>query len=566
MLGCNKTGEMFCVLRAMTTVEAGLVFEYAPIGICVIDAQEQFYFINSRAQSLWQKPQAEVLGQPLETLAEIAGAQFYQRCRITIATQVATEFEDYSPSLDRWLHYSLYPACSHLLIYFHDISRWKQIEIEHQQLLVQKQEALHRSDAAEQKCSFLAELSRILAASLDYTTTLNTIVEMVVPYVADFCLLQKLEQGRFETAVAAHRDPEKQKLIDILAQWYPRIAQHPDSLTWQAIHSRQPILVENMGELTDSVIEHPTLLEVYQSLQPRSAMMLPLIARGNVVGTLLFVSQEPDRHYGQTEINFASDVAHRAAMAIDNAQLYQKAQESNRLKTEFLSNLSHELRTPLHLIQGWAQMINTNSADESFLHSGIEVIERKARELQTIVYDLLNASRMARGQFRLNPATVDLASLIQEVIQSFHVAISAKSIQLQFIKYPSEAAQFQVWGDCERLRQALWHLLSNAIKFTPQQGQILIELSVTSGTACELKIVDNGRGIKQEFLPYVFEQFRQADGATTRVYDGLGLGLSLVKYFTELHGGTIEITSAGEGQGTTAKLELVQLPTQSLHR
>lgn len=524
--------------------------------------------MNPCVQQLWQKSQVEILGQHLESLAAIAGAQFHQRCQSAIATQIATEFEDYSSSLDRWFYYHLYPSQNHLLIYGQDISKWKQIEIEHQQLLAQEQEARRRSEEAEQKCAFLAELSRILATSLDYTTTLNTIVEMIVPYIADFCLLQKLEKGSLETAVAVHRNPEKQRWVDAWAQWYPRIAQNPDSLTWQAIHSRQPILVENMEELADSGIEHPTLLEVYQALQPKSAMMLPLIARGNVVGTLLFVSQEPDRSYGQTEIDFASDVAHRAAMAIDNAQLYQKAQESNRLKAEFLSSLSHELRTPLHLIQGWAQMMNMSSTEESLLRSGVEVIDRKAKDLQTIVYDLLEASRIAQGQFRLHPATVDLATLTQEVIHSFQVAIAAKSIQLQFIKYPSEAAQFQVWGDRERLRQALWHLLSNAIKFTSQQGQVIIELSVTSATVCELKIVDTGRGIQRDFLPYIFEPFRQADGTTSRSYGGLGLGLSLVKYLVELHGGTIEITSAGEGQGTIAKLELLQLPnaTDSLRQ
>jgi signal transduction histidine kinase/PAS domain-containing protein len=553
----NYVGEMHH-LQSMNTIEAEFLSKYAPIGICAIDAQERFYFVNSRVQDLWRKSQSEVMGQRVEFLAAITGPQLHQRCRRTIATQRATEFEDYSSLLDRWFSYYLYPSHSHLLIYFQDISAWKQIEIEYQQLLVQEQEVHHRSDEAEQKCSFLAELSRILATSLDYTTTLNTIVEMVVPYIADFCLLQKLEQGNLETAVAVHRDPQKQKLVNTLAQLYPRV-QHPDSSIWQAIRSQQPLLVNNMEQLVDPEIGDPALLEVFHSLQPRSAMILPLIARGNVVGTLLFVSQEPDHLYGQTEIDFASDIAHRAAMAIDNAQLYQKAQESNRIKTEFLSNLSHELRTPLHLIQGWAKMINTSSPEESLLHSGLEVIERKAKELQILIYDLLDTSQIARGQFQLNPAVVDLSALIQEVIHSFQVAIAAKSIQLRIRTSPCEATQFQVWGDSERLRQVLWHLLSNAIKFTPQHGQVLIELSVTDNAVCELKIVDTGKGIKPEFLPYVFEQFRQADGATTRLHEGLGLGLSLVKYLIELHGGSIEITSAGEGQGTMVKIELAQL-------
>jgi signal transduction histidine kinase len=556
------------VLTIMNIVKADF-FKHAPIGICAIDTQEQFYFANPYAQHLWQKSQSEIIGQHLETLAETAGEQFCQRCRSVIETRVGIEFKDYSSVLERWFYYYLCPANHHLTIYFQDISEWQSIKIEHQQHLEQLQEARRFLNEVGQKRAFFAELSRISATSLDYRTTPDTIVETIVSHVADCCVLQKIEDGSVTTTVAAHREPQKQKLANALAQQYPRIAQKPDSLTWQAIHSHQPILVENMTELVDSSIEDPTILELCQFLQSSSAIMLPLIARGNVVGTMLFVSQQPDRHYSQSEIDFVSGVAHWAAMVLDNAQLHQKVQEFSRHKTEFLSTLSHELRTPLHLIQGWAQIMNTSSTEENLLRSGIDVIQRKAKELQTIVYDLLDASQIVQGQFHLNPTAIDLDALIQEVIHSFQVAIAAKSIQLQVLKYPSESTQFRVWGDCERLRQALWHLLSNAIKFTPPQGQILIELSITANAVCELKIVDTGKGIKQEFLPHVFEQFRQADGTTTRHYEGLGLGLSLVKYLVELHGGTIEIMSAGEGQGTTAKLELVELPnaneTANLH-
>ena len=236
-----------------------------------------------------------------------------------------------------------------------------------------------------------------------------------------------------------------------------------------------------------------------------------------------------------------------------------EAERQSRMKDDFLATLSHELRTPLNAILGWAQILRINSTSSAEdLAEGLATIERNARAQTQIIEDLLDMSRIISGKVRLDVQRVDLAAVVREAVATARPSADAKGIRLQMVLDPRAGL---VAGDPSRLQQVLWNLLSNAIKFTPRGGRVQVVLERVN-SHLEVSVVDTGEGIKPDFLPFVFDRFRQADATTTRRHGGLGLGLSIVKQLVELHGGSVRVTSAGAGQGATFT---VSLPVTVIH-
>ena len=234
----------------------------------------------------------------------------------------------------------------------------------------------------------------------------------------------------------------------------------------------------------------------------------------------------------------------------------QRAEEANSLKDEFLATVSHELRTPLMAVLGWAHLLRSNNLDEAGQRRAIETIERNARAQQQLIEDLLDVSRIITGKLRLDVRPVVPATFIAAAVESVRPAADAKEIKLDIISDPNIGT---LSGDAGRLQQVVWNLLSNAIKFTPRGGRVRLEVLRTSSHV-EISVHDSGQGISADFLPYVFERFRQADMKTTRAHGGLGLGLAIVRQLVELHGGTVKVTSDGEGKGATFVVKLPVLP------
>ncbi len=235
------------------------------------------------------------------------------------------------------------------------------------------------------------------------------------------------------------------------------------------------------------------------------------------------------------------------------------AEQANRLKDEFLATLSHELRTPLNAILGWSQMIQNRNLTDSQKEQALLTIERNARSQNQLIDDLLDVSRIITGKLRLDVRAVDLANVITVAVDAVRPAAEAKNIRLQILIDPQAGP---ISGDPDRLQQVIWNLLSNAVKFTPKDGRIQVRLERVNSHV-EIVISDTGKGIESEFLPYVFDRFRQSDGSMTRRHGGLGLGLALVRQLVELHGGTVSVTSAGEGEGATFTVCLPLLPMRS---
>ncbi|MEH1958493.1 MAG: AAA family ATPase [Nostoc sp.] len=633
-----------------------------------------------------------------------------------------------------------------------DITERKQSEAERIQL-IQEQTARQEAEADQQRATFLAQVSATLSSSLDYESTLATVANLVVPYFADWCGVDLLQDNQSINRVAvAHRDPEKVKLGWELYQRYPIKLDAPGGVP-KVLRTG---VAEIIAEISDAALvaamsttgfanADPEYLRILRELGLKSCIIFPLVARGRIFGAISFVTSESERRYSTADLSLAEDIAHRAAIAIDNARLYQEAQQAqrtaeraleriarlqsitaalselltpaqvseviveqsmaalgascalvallneskteleivravdfnqdlvntwrnfpidspsplaeavrtgqpiwaepiqnrvaryphlaqayaqydfdawisiplmvegwaiggitlgfvklqqlsgedqafilavaqqcaqaiarahlyeaermarsaaesaNRIKDEFLAVLSHELRTPLNPILGWAKLMRSRKLDQATSDRALETIERNAKLQTQLIEDLLDVSRILQGKLNLNFDRINLVSVIEAAIETVRLSAEAKSIQIQTIL---ESGVGLVLGDANRLQQVIWNILSNAIKFTPIGGQVKIKLEQV-GSQVQICITDTGKGIAPEFLPFVFDYFRQADGATTRKFGGLGLGLAIVHHLVELHGGTVQAESLGEAKGATFTVRLPCLQNES---
>ena len=242
----------------------------------------------------------------------------------------------------------------------------------------------------------------------------------------------------------------------------------------------------------------------------------------------------------------------RAQLLIREQAARAEAEQANRTKDEFLATLSHELRTPLSAILGWSHLVRTGKLEPSQMARAFETIERNARSQSQLIDDLLDVSRIITGKLQIEPRPVDICAVMEAAIDAVRPSFEAKEIQFETVM-DSEACL--VLGDANRLQQVFWNLLSNAVKFTPEGGHVRVEVKRLSKDV-RVSVSDSGIGIKPEFLPFIFDRFRQADGSTTRVHGGLGLGLSIVKHLVQLHQGSVKVESQGQDQGTTFTLSL----------
>ncbi|MEO8629713.1 MAG: ATP-binding protein [Betaproteobacteria bacterium] len=315
-------------------------------------------------------------------------------------------------------------------------------------------------------------------------------------------------------------------------------------------------------------------------LPVRSYLAMPVISRsGEVIGGLFF-GHSKTAAFSQRAERIIVGVAAQAAVAIDNARLYETAQKAaeerkklleseqsarataermSDLKDEFLATLSHELRTPLNSILGWAHVLRRGTRDRADFDKAVDTIERNARAQTQLIEDLLDMSRITSGKVRLDIQPIAPASFIEAAVETISPAADAKDIRIEKLLDPAAGP---ISGDPSRLQQVIWNLLANAIKFTPKGGKVQVVLQRVN-SHIEISIADTGIGINPEFLSHAFERFRQADSSSTRRYGGLGLGLSIVKHLVELHGGTVHAESAGENRGATFA---VHLPVSVIHR
>ncbi|HKO99098.1 MAG TPA: CHASE domain-containing protein [Pyrinomonadaceae bacterium] len=336
----------------------------------------------------------------------------------------------------------------------------------------------------------------------------------------------------------------------------PVTASGPNSL---AVRTNEVIITHDYMAKT---VGHPAILVGPDNgLRPQSSLSAPMSVMGRILGTIE-VQTYAESAYREEHVAAMRMAANLAAVAIENVGLLERestartnAEESNRLKDEFLATVSHELRTPLTAILGWSRMLETESLDSEMASRAIETIKRNAKAQAQIVDDILDVSRIITGNLYLDLHPIEIESVLEASVNVVRPTADAKGIQIE-LSFDEEPVA--VSGDANRLQQVFWNVLSNAVKFTPSGGKVSIQLRKAQSHVA-IDIIDTGSGISSEFLPYVFDRFRQADSTSTRRQGGLGLGLAIARHLIEIHGGTIQVSSDGQDKGAkfTLKLPLV---------
>jgi PAS domain S-box-containing protein len=425
------------------------------------------------------------------------------------------------------------------------------------------EEALHEADQRalveyERLLERIAGLAQALGTARELLTVYRALREFAVasvPCVGIFISLYD-EERRWRTAAYAWGDEAEADVSEL-----PPMPVNTDGPNSRAVKTGEIIITDDYMNATRG---HPgVLIGPDNGLRPQSSMAVPMAFRRCIVGTLEVQSYERAA-YTEHHATAMRMAANLAAIAIENVRLLEhesraraSAEESNRMKDEFLATVSHELRTPLTSIMGWSQMLRGGKLDERTSALALETIERNARAQSQIIEDILDVSRIITGKLNIDVKPVELTNIIEEAVNAARPAANAKNIQIETI---FDTPQGFVRGDANRLQQVVWNLLSNAVKFTNHGGRVQIRLQ-HSATDVLISLKDTGQGISPDFLPHVFERFRQADSTTTRQHGGLGLGLAIVRHLVELHGGTVRAESEGQGFGATFTVMLPLMGT-----
>jgi signal transduction histidine kinase len=389
---------------------------------------------------------------------------------------------------------------------------------------------------------FLTDIISTLSTSPDFRSSIENLARLGTEGLADCCgiFMFEHEQAMRRLAFAP--------------------ASHPETLIALDLHGIGPAHVRRTGE--PQVISNPGSdiaaglgLTADQLVLPNHSWpsvyaCMPAVARNRTIGAVVFMAGGSKRSFRDEELRLAAGLANAAAVAMDNSRLYRNAQEANRLKDEFVAMVSHELRTPLTPILGCIHLLRTTKLSPANFERALEMIERNAHTQVQIVEDLLDVSRIVAGKLHLKMKSTYVVPVVEAAIATVKSSAEAKGVK---IVTDFEEIQLPVDADPHRLQQIVWNLLSNAVKFTPPEGRI--EIAVRSEAAnVVIQVTDTGVGIPPDFLPFIFDRFRQGADGNSETRSGLGLGLAIVRHLVELHNGAIEASSAGPGKGAVFTL------------
>jgi signal transduction histidine kinase/response regulator RpfG family c-di-GMP phosphodiesterase len=425
-------------------------------------------------------------------------------------------------------------------------------QAEEREKLILEQAARAEAEARQERLAFLADASNVLAGSLDYDETFRNLAQLVVPRVADFCIVLAAEEdGGMRQAAVAHRDPLDDPSMQKLANEFPPSpAARRGGARILKTGKSQMVCDVHDGELR-GVFEEKEDRDLIRSLDARSFIAVPLRAHDRVLGAIVMINTDAGRICGTEELSLAEELAHRAALALDNAGLYKSAQRAraeseraNLAKDSFLAMLSHELRTPLTPVLTSVLALEQTDGLSDETRASLEMIRRNVELEARLIDDLLDLTRISKGKVQLSIEEVDAHSLLRNALEICQADIDKKQLSLR-TDFAAEKVCLE--ADPARLQQIFWNLIKNAVKFTPEGGRLEI-LTRNDDGQLRVEVSDSGMGIDVETLPKIFDAFEQ--GGRTQL-GGLGLGLAISKALVETHSGKLTAESAGRDQGAT---------------
>jgi signal transduction histidine kinase/PAS domain-containing protein len=512
----------------------------------VQDASWRFTYINDAAASVFESAGAGdrkgLIGRVVwDVIPNLIGTVFEREMRRAAEQRVPVTFEGFFADRGEWHLVSCYPLPNAGLA-----TQWKDITV---------------VKRAEESAHYLARATETLGSSLDYETTLAELAKLVVPEFADWAAVDIVgEDGKPKQLAVAHVNPDKVRWAYELNKRYPP---DPNASTgvYNVLRTGKPEFYPEIPEemLTAGAVDEEHL-NIIRELGIKSAIVAPLIARGKTLGALTLVSAESRRRYTQADVELASELARRAALAVDNARLHKDAIDSrnaaeaaNLAKTQFLAVMSHELRTPLNAIAGYAELMRMGIRGPTTpeQQADLDRIKRSQRNLLSLINDVLNYAKLEAGHVEFDTQRVGLHDLLNDIEALITPQLQDKGLKYEYEKCDDSLA---VVADKEKLRQIVLNLLSNAIKFTPSGGTISIECRTDHG-GVQICVRDTGVGIPEDKVTAIFEPFVQLDRKLTSATEGTGLGLSISRDLARGMGGDLTAESK-PGEGSKFILEL----------
>ncbi|HEU5099867.1 MAG TPA: ATP-binding protein, partial [Roseiflexaceae bacterium] len=407
---------------------------------------------------------------------------------------------------------------------------------------------------AEDRQRLLAEISVLLVSSPDYELMLTQLARLLVPRLADWCAVHILEQqGNIRRLAFAHSDPAKQALVGDRPERYPLDPSARHIVSHVLRTSEPEFYLDVPDELLTEAARDQEHLATLRTLGFTSYMCLPMVARGNILGTITLVTSDSGRRYSKADLALGEDLASRAAIALDNARLYRDAQDAIRARDQFLSIASHELKTPMTSLIGYIELMQRRATRSGEMaerdQRALRVIGEQAGRLNKLVGALLDLSRIETGQLSIDRGLVDLNAMTRRLVEDTQPSTSRHTLIFNGAGHP-----LMLLGDELRLEQVFQNLIQNAIKYSPSGGTITLQIE-RDGDNASIRVSDEGIGIPAAALPQLFRRFYRAPNADAQHISGMGIGLYVVKEIVELHGGTVEVTSQ-EHQGSTFTINL----------
>ncbi len=437
-----------------------------------------------------------------------------------------------------------------------DITERRRAEDDRARLMEREREARRTAEAAERRASFLADATEAMDASLEYSTTLQSLADLAVPRIADVCFIDVMEHGTVRRVASAASNPALSETAHRLHA-FPRRSEEP-YLTRESMVSGRAVLVrEATRRSLERVTQHPDHLRLLLELHPRSYITVPLLARGRTLGAIALIATVESPAYTQVDLSLAEELGRRAALAVDNSRLYGMAQDATRAREEILGIVSHDLRNPLSAIMMCASALDEGMAGANdSLRYMVTAITDSASWMNRLIQDLLDMASIESGRLSLERHVEDAAQILTRLDMTFASTAKEAGISLVMGVQPSLPP---VLVDSERILQVLANLVANPIKFTPAGGEIrvLADSVAEDPTRVAFTVSDTGCGIPPEHLPHVFDRFWQVRrGASQR---GTGLGLAISRGIVEAHGGSMDVESEA-GRGSTFRFKVPAAP------
>jgi PAS domain S-box-containing protein len=506
--------------RKLAENRASTILESVTDAFFALNREWRFNYVNPQAERVLGRKPGDLLGEVIwEVFPGLNGSGFEAVYRDAMTKRMEGSITSFYPDHDRWYEMRAYPSPDGVSVYFRDVSENKRAEEERRRLSAEVQRQVRIFD-----------------------TTLSSITDFA--YILD-------KDAQFVYANKSLLDLWGLKLEEAVGKNFFDL-KYPDELAGKLARQVRQVFETKTGLSDEAAYTSPKGADGFYEY-----IFSPVVAADGSVEMVVGSTRDVTLRK-RTEAQLLAVAEERQKLLTRERQARAEAERAGRMKDEFLATLSHELRTPLNAILGWSQLLKAGGREGADFEQGMEVIDRNARIQTQIIEDLLDMSRIISGKVRLDVQRIDLPPVVQAAVDALKPTADAKGVRMHVVLDPRAGP---VSGDPNRLQQIFWNLLSNAVKFTARGGRVQVLLERVN-SHLELSVIDTGEGIAPEFLPFVFDRFRQSDASTTRRHGGLGLGLAIVKQLVELHGGSIGAKSPGEGLGSTFT---VSLPMTVIH-